>query len=231
VVSDQRDTGRPWSKPRSAPQTRILKAARDLFSEHGVSGTSLQMIADAVGVTKAAVYRQFKTKDEIIIAVTEMQLARFADALEAAEAQENRSRARELLFNQVIDMVVEERRMVGIWQADPVIIRLLAEHQPFQLFLERLYRALIGDATTPESLVQAAMLSGAINGAVTHPLVTHLDDAVLRSQLLRLTRRLIDRPESLKAGSATRGRRKTASLVPAQGRTVPAGRVRPTRSR
>ncbi len=195
MVSDQRVTGRPWSKPRSAPQTRILKAARDLFGEHGVSGTSLQMIADAVGVTKAAVYRQFKTKDEITIAVTEMQLARFADALEAAEAQENRSRARELLLNQVIDMVVEERRMVGILQSDPVIIRLLAEHQPFQLFLERLHRALIGDATTPESLVQAAMLSGAVNGAVTHPLVTHLDDAVLRSQLLRLARRLIDHLE------------------------------------
>jgi len=124
-----------------------------------------------------------------------LQLARFADALEAAEAQENRSRARELLFNQVIDMVVEERRMVGTLQADPVIIRLLAEHQPFQLFIERLNRALIGDATNTESSVQAAMLLGAISGAVTHPLVTHLDAAVLRSQLLRLTRRLIDRPE------------------------------------
>ncbi len=148
MVSDQRVTGQPWSKPRSAAQTRILKVALDLFGEHGVSGTSLQMIADAVGVTKAAVYRQFKTKDEIIIAVTEMQLARFQDALQAAEAQENRPRARELLFNQVIDMVVEQRRMVGILQSDPVIIRLLAEHEPFRLFLERLYGVLIGDETS-----------------------------------------------------------------------------------
>ena len=62
--------------PRSAAQTRILVAALDLFADHGVSGTSLQMIADAIGVTKAAVYHQFKTKDEIIISVTEMQLAR-----------------------------------------------------------------------------------------------------------------------------------------------------------
>jgi AcrR family transcriptional regulator len=30
-----------------------------------VSGTSLQMIAGAMGVTKAAVYHQFKTKEEI----------------------------------------------------------------------------------------------------------------------------------------------------------------------
>ena len=52
---------------RSAAQTRILVAALDLFAEHGVSGTSLQMIADALGVTKAAVYHQFKTKDEIAL--------------------------------------------------------------------------------------------------------------------------------------------------------------------
>ena len=58
---------------RTAAQTRILVAALDLFADHGVSGTSLQMIADAIGVTKAAVYHQFKTKDEIIIAVAEMQ--------------------------------------------------------------------------------------------------------------------------------------------------------------
>ena len=44
------------------------------------------MIADALGVTKAAVYHQFKTKDEIIIAVTEMQLARLEEPLEEAEA-------------------------------------------------------------------------------------------------------------------------------------------------
>jgi hypothetical protein len=72
--------------------------------------------------------------------------------------------------------------------------RFLAEHQPFHAFVERLYAALIGDDTGPETLVQAAMLSGAIGSAVQHPLVAHLDDATLRSHLLRLTRRLIDLP-------------------------------------
>jgi hypothetical protein len=82
--------------------------------------------------------------------------------------------------------------MVGLMQSDPVIIRFLAEHKPFQVFLERLYAALIGDDTGPETLVQAAMLSGAIGSAVKHPLVVGLDDATLRSHLIRLTRRLVD---------------------------------------
>jgi AcrR family transcriptional regulator len=180
--------------PRTAAQTRILIAALNLFADHGVSGTSLQMIADALGVTKAAVYHQFKTKDEIIIAVTERQLARLEDVLEPAEATEDRPKARELLLNRVIELAVERRHMVGLMQSDPVIIRFLAEHKPFQAFLERLYAALIGDDTGPETLVQAAMLSGAIGSAVKHPLVASLDDATLRSHLLRLTRRLVDLP-------------------------------------
>jgi AcrR family transcriptional regulator len=192
-VTSAETAAQPFSAiPRSAAQTRILVAALDLFADHGVSGTSLQMIAHALGVTKAAVYHQFKTKDEIIVAVTEMQLARLEDALEDAEAAEDQPQARELLLHRVIGLAVGQRRMVGLMQSDPVIIRFLAEHKPFQVFLERLYAALIGDDTGPETLVQAAMLSGAIGSAVKHPLVVGLDDATLRSHLIRLTRRLVD---------------------------------------
>ena len=52
--------------PLSAAQGRVIDAALDLFAEHGVGGTSLQMIADEIGVTKAAVYHQFKTKEQIV---------------------------------------------------------------------------------------------------------------------------------------------------------------------
>lgn len=38
------------------------------------------MIADAIAVTKGAIYHQFNIKDELIIAVAEMQLARLEDA-------------------------------------------------------------------------------------------------------------------------------------------------------
>src|SRR5262245_6380774 len=71
----------------SAAQSRIIAAALDLFAEHGVNGTSFQMIADAIGVTKAAVYHQFRTKDEIILAVAGLDMPRLEAALDAAEAQ------------------------------------------------------------------------------------------------------------------------------------------------
>jgi AcrR family transcriptional regulator len=179
---------------RSAAQQRILDAALTLIADHGVGGTSLQMIADTIGVTKAAVYHQFKTKDEIVIALTERELGRLDDALAAAEAEKSRPKAREVLLTRVIDMAIERRRAAATLQFDPVIIRLLAEHEPFQQFLTRLYGVLLGDADD-ENRVSAAMLSGAIGTAVVHPLVADIGDDELRAQLLLLTRRLLVLPE------------------------------------
>jgi AcrR family transcriptional regulator len=195
VVSAERvAAGRFSAVQRSAAQLRILDAALTLIADHGVGGTSLQMIADVVGVTKAAVYHQFKTKDEIVIALTERELGRLDDALEAAEAEESPPRAREVLLARVIDMAIERRRAAATLQFDPVIIRLLADHEPFQQFLTRLYGVLLGDADN-EGRVSAAMLSGAIGTAVVHPLVADINDDELRAQLLRLTRRLLVLPE------------------------------------
>jgi len=179
---------------RTPAQIRVLDAALDLISEHGVSGTSLQMIADAMGVTKAAVYRQFKSKDDIVIALTERELGRLEDALEAAEAETSAPRARDMLLHQVIDEAVERRRHVATLQFDPVIIKFLANHEPFQAFIARLYAVLIGDAGQ-QARLPAAMLSGAIAVGVMHPLVSDIDDDTLRRELLRYTRRLIDLPD------------------------------------
>jgi AcrR family transcriptional regulator len=181
--------------PRTATQVRIITAALDLFAEHGVNGTSLQMIADAVGVTKAAIYHHFKTKDEIVLAAVEVDLVKVETALDAAEAAECLPRARELVLTQVIDLAVARRRMVSAVQHDPVIVQFLAKHEPFRQLMDRLDTVLIGGDAGADARVRAAMVSAAIGGAVTHPLVVNLDDETLRAQLLRLTQRLLDLPD------------------------------------
>lgn len=183
---------------RSAAQSRILDAALQLIADNGVGGTSLQMIADAVGVTKAAVYHQYRTKDAIIIALTERELGGLEEAVELAEAECDGTRARELLLERIIDVAVERRGAASTLQFDPVVVRLLAEHQPFQRFIQRLYSVLVGDAGD-DARVTAAMLSGAIAVGVVHPLVATVDDDALRSQLLRLTRRFMERSEDGRA--------------------------------
>jgi len=180
---------------RTPAQSRILQAALDLFADHGVSGTSLQMIADAVGVTKAAVYHKFKTKDEIVIAVAELQLAKLEDALEAAEAQSDSVGARKVLLTEVVGMAVERRRWVMSLQNDPVMVRLLGEHEPFRNLITRLYAILLDEADDTEARVSAALFSGAIAGTVINPLVDDIDDDTLRSVLIHLTARMFKLPD------------------------------------
>lgn len=182
----------PGSPSYSAAQTRIVKAATELFGEHGVGGTSLQMIADALGVTKAAVYHQFRTKDEIVVAVAEAELGRLEPALDAAEAESDATSARSVLVARIVDLAVERRRMESTLLGDPVIVRFFAHHEPYRRVMDRLYRLLMGDDAGADARVPAAMLIAAIGGAVMHPIVADLDDDTLRAQLLVLARRFLD---------------------------------------
>jgi len=175
----------------TAAQARIIDAALVLFAEHGISGTSLQMIADAIGVTKAAVYHQYNTKDEIVVAVAQVVLARLEAAVTAAEAEESRSRARGVLIAEMIDLAVERRQMASVLQRDPVMLRFLEEHEPFRHVMARVNRLLMAGASDTRARVQAAMLASAIAGTVIHPLVLDLDDESLRSQLLKLAQKLL----------------------------------------
>jgi hypothetical protein len=118
-------------------------------------------------------------------------LARLEAAVTTAEAHRPRARARQVLVAEMIDLAVERRRMASVLQQDPVMLRFLQEHEPFRRVMERLNRLLMGGASDSRARVQTATLVAAIAGAVIHPLVVHLDDETLRSQLLKQTRKLL----------------------------------------
>ena len=176
----------------SPAQVRTAGVALDLFAAQGVSGTSLQMIADALGVTKAAVYHQFRTKEAIVVAAVDLELAKLEPALEAAEAQHGDPSALVDLLGQVIDLAIGRRRLVGPLLHDPVIVRLLSEHEPYQRLMGRLFATLLGDETDPHTGVRVAMIASAIGGVVTHPLVAGIPHQELRTQLLDLSLQFLD---------------------------------------
>jgi AcrR family transcriptional regulator len=187
------DVGLPGVAAGRPARTRVVAAATALFAEHGVGGTSLQMIADAIGVSKAAVYHQFKTKDEIVIAVAEAELARLEAVLDAAQAESDPGRAREALLSRIVDLAIERRHMESVLTGDPVLNRFFAGYEPFHQVMNRFYRMLLGE-DSPEARLEGGMLTAAIGGAVMHPMTAALDDATLRIQLLRLARRFLGLP-------------------------------------
>lgn len=175
-------------------QLRVLEAAIGLFSQHGISGTSLKMIADAVGVTKAAVYHQYNAKDDIVLAIAGMVTAGLEAALREAEAERSRARRREVLTDRLIALAVARRSMAGILQQDPVMLRFFQENERFRRVMERVELVLMGGVSTPGGKVCAAIINTAIAGAVMHPLTHDLDDELLREELGKQLHRLFTPP-------------------------------------
>lgn len=169
----------------SPARRRTADAALGLFAVHGVGGTSLQMIADDLGITKAAVYHQFPTKDEIVLAVIEVQLAPLEEAVAGLDDPV-------AVLPALVDAVVAHRRTLSILQGDPVVFRALAEHPPSRRFWDRLFRTLLGDDLDLRSRVRVSAVS-ALLGTVAYPLVQDVDDDTLRTELVEIVASVLAR--------------------------------------
>jgi AcrR family transcriptional regulator len=54
------------SRPRSDTRERIQEVARELFLQRGVQRTSLQDIANQLGITKPALYYHFPSREDLV---------------------------------------------------------------------------------------------------------------------------------------------------------------------
>jgi AcrR family transcriptional regulator len=183
------------SSPETIPmEARIVGVAIDLFATHGIDATSLQMIADALSITKGAVYYHFKTKHEIVLAVC----ADSFDALEAAVAEAetiesvtSRERALDRLVPRLVALAVESRSVFSKLRFDPVMVRLMADDPRYEDLLARLDRLLGGDVPDAEARVRTAAAISALAGAPVHHLVAGLDDTELRAHLTTVLREIV----------------------------------------
>jgi len=83
---------------RTGTREQIRAAALDLFAERGYDATSLREIADRLGVTKAAVYYHFRTKEEILASLFDDMLAGLDAIIEwAGDEAPGPARAREIV--------------------------------------------------------------------------------------------------------------------------------------
>src|SRR5216110_1198663 len=61
---------------RGDTRARIQRVALELFAEQGYDATSLREIAERLGVTKAALYYHFKSKEDIVRSFSEDHFSR-----------------------------------------------------------------------------------------------------------------------------------------------------------
>ncbi len=132
-----------------AERTRqqILETAQRLFTELGYDATSLQMIADEMGLTKAAVYYHFRAKIDILHAAMEPGIRRLEALLDEAAAMRGRRARTEHLVNGFVDFLVQNRRYAVMASTDPAAKRDKLEDKSVTL-RRRALTLLFGDNPT-----------------------------------------------------------------------------------
>jgi AcrR family transcriptional regulator len=184
--------------PRGLARERVLDAALTLFAEHGVHGTSLKMIADRVGVSKAAVYYQFQSKEDIVLEVMRptiedmARVIRIADALDGWEAQ------RAVAISGMVEMVVRHRQLAVMINSDPAIEQIMMSQPELKAVTDRLRELMEGPTPDPISRIAFSVLSGGVGKTAADPLLADIDDADMRRALLDLSNRILQPvPESV----------------------------------
>lgn len=77
------------ARRRGDTRARIQQVALELFAEQGYDKTSLREIAERLGVTKAALYYHFRTKEDIIRSLFDDLLAEMDEIIEWGKQHES----------------------------------------------------------------------------------------------------------------------------------------------
>jgi AcrR family transcriptional regulator len=170
---------------------RLLTAALRLFSMHSFAGTSLQMIADNLGVTKAAIYHHFRTRDEILTAVVQPGLQELREVIAKAEAQRSPHARIDALLTGFVDITVRHRALIGIMGTDPGVAHALSTHPDIVELFGRPLEILSSAEASPAGEINASQVLSGIACTASSPLLTHIDDETLREHLLTSSRRLL----------------------------------------
>jgi AcrR family transcriptional regulator len=137
------------SRAVQAERTRqqILETAQRLFAELGYDATSLQMIADEMGLTKAAVYYHFRAKSEILHAAIQPGIQRLKALLDETAAIRGRRARIEHLMNSFVDLLVQNRHYAVMAVTDPAPKRDELDGKP-EALRQRALTLLFGDNPT-----------------------------------------------------------------------------------
>ena len=121
---------------------RILQVALDLFGRQGYEGTSIRDIADRMGMTKAAVYYHFPSKENLLADILTPAMTRVAQVL-ATAGPAGTSEQRRALVTALVEVVGD----VG-----PQVVVMLSD-----LAVGTHLRTLTGDSSLPQKVGEALL--------------------------------------------------------------------------
>jgi AcrR family transcriptional regulator len=127
------DMQHPATAPRTDTRSRVQKVALELFAEQGYEKTSLREIAERLGVTKAALYYHFKSKEDIVHSLTDDHNARIDELIEWAKEQPPGEQTRHEILDRYVRIVFDGAEVFRFMEQNRAAMQTL-EHNKSDRF-------------------------------------------------------------------------------------------------
>jgi AcrR family transcriptional regulator len=175
--------------PTPDTRQRLIDAAIALFIRHSSAGTSLQMIADELGFTKAAIYHHFRTREQLLTAILEPIIDKLSAVVDDAEKQRGVHARAERMLNGYARLAVENPMLVSVLAADPSVHTVLKANREWTHMISRQMALLADVHPGPGGLMRAQFVFAGIAGSADPK--RQVDDEWLHGQLVDAGRRAL----------------------------------------
>jgi AcrR family transcriptional regulator len=120
-------------------RSRLRELALQLFAEQGYEKTSLREIAEHLGVTKAALYYYFKSKEDIVRSLVEDYMASVDELIAWARSQPRTPELRAEIIHRYLEIVVTGSGVFRMLHQNQAAVSSLANaKERGELFRERM---------------------------------------------------------------------------------------------
>lgn len=183
---------------------RIQAVALELFTEQGYEKTSLREIAERLGVTKAALYYHFKSKDDIVNGLVEDRIHHLDELIKWAKDQPASAATRRELLRTYADAFFanEHYSVMRFFEQNQTVLKSLEAGKMMRQRMLSLADVLAGPDSSPADQVRAALAFFAVHSswfALRSPEIT-ADER--RRVALEVAYELLDR---VNAGASAEG--------------------------
>ena len=158
------EPGHGSTRARTDTRARIQRIAVELFTEHGYEGTSLREIAERLGVTKAALYYHFKSKEDIIQSLVEDYQAQMNELIAWAASQPGTPQAKREILARYMHIVAERDQVFRMLHQNQAVLNTMASAiKTLKTSPRRLADQLTGPDAPLRERIRAMMTLGAIS--------------------------------------------------------------------
>ena len=182
--------------PRSDTRARIQEVALELFAEQGYDKTSLREIAERLGVTKAALYYHFKSKEDIVAGLASDYFDRLEELAEWGRGQPKTPGFRAEFLRRYFDIADSGTGVFRMLEQNQASVNSLAHDKSrsaqFRDRMRRLVEALTGPGAPLREEFRATMAVASVSFGRMLYADRASDPAELRDVVLRTAYELAD---------------------------------------